>query len=1441
MKPSKLKHIFIHKRLISKWQTYLFGSLMFTVGIIFSIALLSGYIKLPKIFATTSWTQTDWSGGVGSSTSNQYVSGSNIDATTTPGQIGLLQGAEQILNSGFETNLTSWSAGLSPDSISGLQVWLKADAITGKNNNDSITTWSDSSGNSRDVTAASGKEPIYNTGVLNGNPVVSFVAANQDTLSNNYNVSTPYTAIYVARYNGATKARIYSSKNNNWLLGFWSGRRQVFYADGTLDLGGQAGDTSWYLYTGAGTGSLSTAYENGTQWVSGSGGISGPNGISLGSYGGGSSEFSDAQVAEFIIYNSVISSTNRQLIEGYLANKYGLTSTSYLTSTNNTDTKRSGTASVRLIGSTSGGNFTQTINVGDTSAYSFSTYAYTTGATVTSSDVELFHNGATISTTYTSAGGGWYKLSAIVAGENTSRQYGVQVKANKTIYIDDFSLTKYSTTATLTSNIFDASTGHDWGIVSYTTTTPATTSISVKVRSSNNSDMSGATDWASCTGIASGALASTGGCVTNNHRYVQYQVTLSGDGSATPTFSDITINMTPSDTSPPTSNASFPVLKTSPTGTTITESTYTGVATPYLSFTAGADNGGGSGLKGYCIYLGTDPLLDPGTTKGSLLGTSPVSTTGSTCQFIIPGTTLDLSTSGYMSSTLTSSLLPYYLLIKAIDNGNNIYQGAATSFAFLYDGTAPTNVAYLSTPSTIYSNVNEMVFSWPTTGASSATDTHSQVLGYQYQINNSSGTWKGTTHSDACDLDYIPVAEGSHTLTALSDGSDIVIGNNVVYLRTIDNVCNPSTSATYRTGNLEYGGEAPSFAISCSSTTGVVVTPLTNTDNSYSFAWDEATPSNTNTITNYYYMINTQPPGALSTITSNNSTYIDVRTNTSVTTRSFSGLVKGTNTVYVVARDSADNYSSSTCVKGTFVLNSDYPDPPKNVTVSDASIKTSSLWRASLAWSVPDYTGTGMLTYTVSRSEDSSTWTEITTTTGTAYVDTVPTSTRYYFKVCSHDTSSESIQTPSCANTITIIPKGSFTSAPDLASGPTVSSITTKKATIKWTTSRNSDSKVSYGTGSNSYYSEEPSNSSQVTDHTINLTNLSPGTTYFYKTKWTDEDGNTGISEEKSFKTEDAPTVVDPRVLSAGLDIVTLSFTSKGSSKVKVYYGTTTSFGGTKEFSTSTSETVYTTTVEGLQDGTKYFYKINSFDSEGSEYEGNTLTFETLPRPKITNVRFQEVTGTAQPAIIVSWDTNTETSSIITYYPQGRPQLSQDEISVSLVKGPHKMLIKNLNPQTIYEGQVKGKDKAGNEATSDTQSFTTSTDTRPPQVMNLRIEGSSDIQGSSSSGSVEDAKSQLVVSWDTDEPATSQVEFGEGTGTNYNQKTQEDTNLTTNHVIIISNLTPSKVYHLRTLSKDKAQNTGQSVDTVTITPKSTRSALELVIGNLYDVFGIFSQ
>ena len=265
-------------------------------------------------------------------------------------------------------------------------------------------------------------------------------------------------------------------------------------------------------------------------------------------------------------------------------------------------------------------------------------------------------------------------------------------------------------------------------------------------------------------------------------------------------------------------------------------------------------------------------------------------------------------------------------------------------------------------------------------------------------------------------------------------------------------------------------------------------------------------------------------------------------------------------------------------------------------------------------------------------------------------------------------------------------------------------------------------------------------------------------------------------------------------------------------------YGQTGSFGGVKEIATSTSETTYTAELTGLDDGTKYYYKINTFDSEGDEYEGTILDFKTLPRPKISSVRVQQVAGTAQSTILITWTTNTEVSSIVTYYPQGEPSAARDEVNVALTKGNHRMIIRGLKPQTDYILLVKGRDKIGNEAVSDTQRLTTATDTRPPQIAGLHVEGA---VVPPTTSAAQESTAQLIVSWNTDEPSSSQVEFGEGTGTTYSQKTQKDNNLTFNHLVIISGLSPSKVYHLRAISQDKAGNIGNSIDTVTITPKAT--------------------
>ena len=169
-----------------------------------------------------------------------------------------------------------------------------------------------------------------------------------------------------------------------------------------------------------------------------------------------------------------------------------------------------------------------------------------------------------------------------------------------------------------------------------------------------------------------------------------------------------------------------------------------------------------------------------------------------------------------------------------------------------------------------------------------------------------------------------------------------------------------------------------------------------------------------------------------------------------------------------------------------------------------------------------------------------------------------------------------------------------------------------------------------------------------------------------------------------------------------------------------------------------------------------------------------------------------------------------------------------------VLKKSHEVILKNLVDDTGYTLIIKGKDSAGNESQIETRKAKTSNDMRAPEIQNMNVE-------STIIGVGDTAKAQIVVSWDTDEPASTQVEYAQGTGTGYDQTTQEDSNLTTNHTVTITSLTPAKIYHLRASSKDKAGNIGQSFDTVIITPKSTKDALNLVIENLSKTFGFLNN
>ena len=108
---------------------------------------------------------------------------------------------------------------------------------------------------------------------------------------------------------------------------------------------------------------------------------------------------------------------------------------------------------------------------------------------------------------------------------------------------------RYVSSGTLTSSIFDTEQSSNWGTLTYSTDGVATTTV--KARTSNSSSMVGATDFTTCNAITSGIDISSNNCVTDTHRYIQYQIGLTSVSANTPTFQDVSIVFTASDSTPP--------------------------------------------------------------------------------------------------------------------------------------------------------------------------------------------------------------------------------------------------------------------------------------------------------------------------------------------------------------------------------------------------------------------------------------------------------------------------------------------------------------------------------------------------------------------------------------------------------------------------------------------------------------------------------------------------------------------------------------------------------------------------------------------------------------------------------------------------------------------------------------------------------------------------
>lgn len=926
-----------------------------------------------------------------------------------------------------------------------------------------------------------------------------------------------------------------------------------------------------------------------------------------------------------------------------------------------------------------------------------------------------------------------------------------------------------------TSSTHDLTSVYKWVNLQVDYVTADNANLTIQTRSSADNST-----WSSWTAVASEksrGTAYTYEIKSPVARYLQVKFSFtSADGIYSGVVNNYTINYY-KDTTVPSNpqNSGLSAYSNNTPGSAVVSGNWYSHSNPYFDWPDSESTGGasdtntGSGVAGYYVYFGTDSAAEP-TSAGSLQTNSSYSASG-----LVDGST-------------------YYLRIKTVDDALNVSTDVWAPFTYKYDGGASSAPADLVSDPSGYTSTDDFDFSWST-----ATSSGALVTEYCYKT----GAETGIYSTDQCTSDTFVAGIPSHK-----------VGANTFYVRSKDEAGNYSNYASAPYYYVD-SGNAPAPPLN------LAVTPSTNTENSFAFSWDApATDTYYGSVSNlsYYYSINALPTARSTTATSVRNLIAGPY-----------ATLPGENVFYVVTKDEAGNINYSNYASVTFIADTTAPGIPLNMDIADVSVKATSSWKIALSWEKPSEGITDH--YSIHRSTDGVTFSQIATSGGISYVDTKLTQQTYYYKVKACDS------TNNCgvfSEIVDLFPDGKFVVAAGLTAEPVVSAITTRKATVSWATTRTADSRISYGTGSGDYFDEEVSNSIQATSHTLNLLNLSPGTTYYYVAKWTDEDGNTGESTEATFTTEPAPTTEEPQVKSMGLDTALIEFISKNAAKIRVYYGESSAFGGMEDIVTGSSEGTHTVQLSDLKDGTKYYYKINSFDSEGEEYEGEIHSFETLPRPKVKNIKISQVKGTARSTLLITWESNTSTSSIVTYYPVTAPGAAKDEVNLALKSGKHQMIIYDLEPQMTYAILVKGKDAVGNEAAGELQQIATSADSRPPQITDLKVEG--EILGSG-----EEATAQLVVSYNTDEPASAQIEFGEGSGSTYSQKTQEDGSMTSHHLVVISGLTPSKVYHLRALSKDQYNNVGESVDKVVITPKAADNALDLVVSNMSLIFGFLAK
>jgi hypothetical protein len=341
-----------------------------------------------------------------------------------------------------------------------------------------------------------------------------------------------------------------------------------------------------------------------------------------------------------------------------------------------------------------------------------------------------------------------------------------------------------------------------------------------------------------------------------------------------------------------------------------------------------------------------------------------------------------------------------------------------------------------------------------------------------------------------------------------------------------------------------------------------------------------------------------------------------------------------------------------------------------------------------------------------------------------------------------------------------------------------------------------------------------------TTSHSVTIPNLVPATKYTFTAISSDAAGNISQSTENTFTTAAPSSLSSIKVESKNLGEATVSWKSSTDSTSIVEYGLTTSYGEKKENSTLTKE--HSISLSNLNQGTTYHYRVKGRDDNNNLYASADNTFEPKSPAQITDINVDQIT---EHGAVVSFKTNVPTDADVTYTDIANSETTGSQGNKDLAT-EHKIELNNLEQGTTFSISISVKDEQGTEATTNGPDFTTGKDEKPPVIEGVKTD----------SALTQSDKVQTIISWRTDEQATSAVVYKEGR-TGEEKEVKISDNLASSHIAVITIFKPGIVYNFKVKSIDASGNEAISNDFALLTPRRKENIIQIIINNFQEIFG----